>query len=529
MIDDPWLSTTDQLRSTAEREGERAFLTVSGTTFSFGDAWDCVESVARGLRCLGLQQGDRVALLSENRSEAVWSWLGTLAAGGVDVPLNVEARGGLLAYYMTDSRPRVIIGTRELLERLDADEIPPLTAAVLLEDTVSQPLGEGPRYLTFAELLRLGRESTDTELANPGLGDHASIVYTSGTTGPSKGVMWPQGFYPATALVYIQWGGLARDLSIYCVQPLYHLDSRAAVLTALYTGGRVTLGLRFSARGFWDEIEQAEANAFVFIGTMLHLLDKQPDTERPPGSRILTGMGSATPESIHESFEQRFAVRLLEGYAMTESPSITLQQGDRPTPGTVGTESPLVEAAILDEWDRPVPDGQAGIMCVRPRRAHSMMMGYWDKPEATVEAFANLWFHTGDVMRRRSDGEYEYIGRQKDSIRRRGENVSAWEVEETALRHPQVVEAAAIGVPSAVGDEDVALLVVGHPQGAPAAADLVAAMAEDLPRYALPRYVEFVESLPKTPSERIAKGEVRARGLTAAAVDLQPDQPRWKP
>jgi crotonobetaine/carnitine-CoA ligase len=205
---------------------------------------------------------------------------------------------------------------------------------------------------------------------------------------------------------------------------------------------------------------------------------------------------------------------------MTEFGLMAGWSPDRPEPGSVGPELDWVEARLVDELDRPVPDGQVGELIVRPRGQHLHMMGYWRKPEATLEAWRGLWFHTGDLLRRLPSGSLEYVGRNKDSIRRRGENVSAWEVEEAAARHPGVLEAAAIGIASDLGDEDVALLVVPTPV-APLDVDaLREAMGDDLPRYALPRFIEVVAELPKTPSERVAKAAVRERGITAAARDF---------
>jgi len=260
-----------------------------------------------------------------------------------------------------------------------------------------------------------------------------------------------------------------------------------------------------------------DVDFFFYVGTMVHLLYKQP--ERPPMRRHRIGLGSSTPASIQRAFEDRFNCSLVEAYGMTEFGLMLAQRLGAAEPGHVGTPPPWVELQVVDEHDIPVPDGTPGQLLVRPRGPHLHMLGYWNKPEATVEAWRGLWFHTGDLMIRRVDGTYEYVGRTKDSIRRRGENVSAWEVEKAANRHERVLEAAAIGVASDVGEEDIALLVVPSALGVPDPSELRDFMAQDLPRYALPRFVEVVAELPKTPSERIAKGLVRERGLSDAAWD----------
>lgn len=498
----------DELRRAAREDGDRPFLTIEGRTFTFAEAWEHTGRVAAGLRRLGLVDRDRVAILTGNRAEAVWAWFGTLAAGGVDVPLNAESRGRQLAYLVADCQPRVLIATSDLLSEV-RDAGGAVRSVVVIDD-------EGG-----ADWAALTADQADDAAAERRPGDLASIVYTSGTTGPSKGVMWPHGYYPSMVLQYASWAGFSPDLSMYCAQPLYHLDARAAVLLALYLRGRTTLAARFSVSRFWAEIEQAQANAFVFIGTMLQLLAKDTGPGRADGSAELVGIGTAIPSHQQRTLESRFNARLLEGYGTTEMPLILACRRDSEVTGSVGTPADGVEVILLDDDDNPVAQGEQGILCLRTTTPYSLTLGYWGKPEATAEAFVNLWFHTGDVLRELGHGGYEYVGRRKDSIRRRGENVSAWEVEQAALAHHDVLECAAIGVQSEAGDEDVALLAVLRPGSSLDATGLTQTMSANLPRFAVPRYVEFVDSLPKTPSERVNKSEVRERGLTGAAVDLQ--------
>jgi crotonobetaine/carnitine-CoA ligase len=512
-----WLLLPDELEIAARDVGDDVFLTISGGAFTFADAWANARAAAAGLRRAGLEPGDRVAILSPNRPEAVWTWFGTLLAGGVDVPLNAESRGGQLAYVVADSGARIVVGTRELLDRLDE------AGAARPEVVVDLDAGDEPRAGSLSWRQFLGSGDDGIPHARPRPGELASIVYTSGTTGPSKGVMWAHGYYPSTATLYSAWPGFGPDLSIFCAQPLYHLDARSAVLLALYLRGRATLVERFSASRFWSQVDEAGANAFAFIGTMLQLLAKQAGDPRPPDAPVLTGIGTAIPAHRQRELEARFRVRLLEGYGTTEIPLILACRADSEATGTVGTPADGMQVRLVDEDDVPVPPGTAGELVVRPDVPYSVTPGYWNRPDATAEAFVNLWFHTGDLLLEREDGSgFEYVGRRKDSIRRRGENVSAWEVEQAALEHVDVLDCAAIGVPSEVGDEDVAVLVVLRAGTMLGAADLAAFMADRLPRFAVPRFVEVVDELPKTPSERVNKAEVRARGLTAAAVDVEP-------
>lgn len=517
-----WLPIIEELQRAVEEVGDQQFLTVAGESFTFAEAWDRARWVAGGLTHRGVPRGGRVAILSHNRPEAVWAWFGALAAGCVDVPLNAEARGAQLSYFLRDSGATVLITTSALLAEIDADCLPPLVVLLSDEDEDERAARARGR-IAWSDLMQPGAASPGVEVepvrSRPG--ELASIVYTSGTTGPSKGVMWAHGYYPAMARSYAVWAGLSDSCSIYGAQPLYHLDARATVALALYTRGRTTLARRFSASRFWSEIDAAGANVFAYIGTMLQLLAKQDGDPRPAGSPVLVGIGTAIPAGRQAELESRWSVELLEGYGTTEIPLILAVRRGSGSTGTVGTPADGMQVQLVDDDDMPVPRGEPGVLCVRPDVPFAVTLGYWNKPEATADTFANLWFHTGDLLREREDGcGFEYVGRRKDSIRRRGENVSAWEVEQATLEHPDVLDCAAIGVPSDVGDEDVAVLVVLREESLLAAHELVEFMSERLARFALPRFVEVVAALPKTPSERVNKAAVRERGLSAAAVDL---------
>ncbi len=516
---DPFRTPIRELADAASEAPNVPLVVIEGQQATYAEAWSAVRETALGLKAAGLNPGDRVILLLPNRFEAVWAWFGVQAAGGIDAPISVEAPGEFLRYLADDLAPTTVIGTTPLLARLaDVMSQPPALAVVVGSPATDSLFGPETRHLSFEDLRALGA-SLDQALELPPATDVGTIMYSSGTTGPSKGVMLSQGYYATLSAVHIAVFDLQLGNTTYCVQPLCHIDARSALVNALHLRGTLFLGTRFSASRFWDEIEEYDVDFFFYVGTMVHLLYKQP--ERPPLRRHRIGLGSSTPASIQGAFEERFNCSLVEAYGMTEFGVMLTQDPADTSPGHVGTPPPWVELQVVDEHDLPVPDGTPGQLLVRPRGPHLHMLAYWNKPEATVEAWRGLWFHTGDLLVRREDGNYEYVGRTKDSIRRRGENVSAWEVEKAATRHDCVLEAAAIGVASDVGDEDIALLVVPSLHGRPEPAELRAFMARDLPRFALPRYVEVVAELPKTPSERIAKGLVRERGLSDAAWDAE--------
>jgi carnitine-CoA ligase len=508
-----------ELASASNTDGGIPFLTVEGRTATYAEAWIAVRHFALGLREAGVVAGDRVVILLPNCLEAVWAWFGVQALGAIDAPVSIEAPGPFLHYLIDDLQPAAVVGTPELLQSLAGLERPPRLAIVVQGGPDDHPVGSRTEHLSFDAVLSTGASARD-DLSLPTARTPGTILYSSGTTGPSKGVVLAQGYYSSLAQAHIEVAEFRRGDRFYCVQPLCHIDGRSSVIDPLHLRGHAILGTRFSARRFWDEVEEVDADVFVYIGTMLHLIHKQPERPLRDPERRRTAMGSATPPSIHRDFERRFNVDLIEGYGMTELGLILAHRRSRTEVGSIGRALPWIDVQVVDEDDDPVADGVTGQLLARPRGPHLHMEGYWNRPEATVEAWRGLWFHTGDLVVRHSDGAFEYVGRTKDMIRRRGENVSAWEVEQAATQHQGVLEAAAIGLPSDLGDEDVALLVVVKPETQVDLSELRRFIAGRIPRFAVPRYIEIVEGLPKTPSERVDKGLVRQRGLSGAARDF---------
>jgi crotonobetaine/carnitine-CoA ligase len=467
-----------------------------------------------------------LAIFAENSSDVLLAWLGANAAGIVDVPINLEARGDFLRYLLGDARPHAIVATGERLLTLAGltDMLPGI--AIVLDDQIDTVAAAGGyrRVVPFSALRNTDATPDDLPVAEHRTGDIATIMYTSGTTGPSKGVMLPHGYYAAFGALIADRYQLTSADRLYGAQPLYHIDARMTVISALCTEGAVTLGRRFSASRFWEEIRECGATRLIYIGTMVWILYKQdpkPDDANQPAH---IGLGSSTPWEILNAFEERFNTQLIEAYGMTEAVLITCNTLNDRRHGSVGKPTPAVELQIVNPDDHPVPPGEEGEITFRPRYPNVIMQGYWNQPTATTEIWRNLWFHTGDLAHQDPDGFVYYHGRGKDSIRRRGENISAWEVEQALTLHPEILEAAAFGVPSPLGEEDVAALCVTKPGSTLTHPALHTFVSQDLPTFAVPRYIEFVQTLPKTPSERIAKAQVRERGLTPQAWDATANQ-----
>jgi crotonobetaine/carnitine-CoA ligase len=479
-----------------------------------------VSAVAAALAGFGVSAGDRVAVMTDNCQEAVWGWLGANAASAIDVPLNTAAQGAFLEGQLAAAGPRVAIGTSDYLARIADAHLPSLELAVTIGEPGEVRFHSSVREVLFDDLVAQGRSANKRSTRRPDSSGPATIMFTSGTTGPSKGVMIPQRYYSVWGRRSASYLDVSRGEVTYCVQPLFHVDARAYILNAVFCGATSAIGSRFSVSKFWDEIRDHRANVFSYIGTMLWLLYKQPESDLDRQHEVRLATGAATPAEIHRAFEKRFGIELREAYGMTES--LFLAHAVSATPvGSVGRLVPEIEGRLVDDGGSTVTPGSAGELIIRPTTPHCTALGYWPGTSGAEEAPSDAWFHTGDLLREDVSGNLYFAGRKKDSIRRRGENISAWEVEEAAMKHPDVLEAAAIGIPSPLGEEDVALLVKVRAGSSVLPQELRQLLAHELPSFAVPRYVEFVDAFPKTPSERVDKGKVRAAGLGAAAWDAE--------
>lgn len=308
---------------------------------------------------------------------------------------------------------------------------------------------------------------------------------------------------------------------MYAAVPLFHMSGLMFVVFGSLTSGRSSaLDSTFSPNRCWDRVRQYDATEFFGVGPMIVMLWNLPPSPGDAKLPFRVMIGAPIPPELHEALEQRYDCKVVAGYALSEATPIATHHIDEPrVPGTVGRPVPLFDVQLVDDDDEPVPTGTVGEICVRPRYPHLMFEGYLNRPAETLAQCRNLWFQTGDLGRFDDDGLLSWVDRKKDAIRRRGENISSFEVEMAVLRHPAVLECAAHGVPSPLGEEDVKVCVVLRLDRTVDPADLVAHCAEYLPRFAVPRYVEFVDALPKNQVARVLKHQLRANPLTDATWD----------
>jgi crotonobetaine/carnitine-CoA ligase len=343
------------------------------------------------------------------------------------------------------------------------------------------------------------------------------VVYSSGTTGPSKGIMISNAHAVAKAFEVIEICGFTEDDVLYSPLPLfYSMGLLRGVLSVAITGGSIVLRDRFSVSAYWDEARRTGATVGHTVFSLPAMLKSQPPAPSDRDHRLRCMFNARhDPE-----FEDRFGVRLIEGYGLTEAGNAIFSRRAEPSvPDSCGTVSEEWEVRLADEYGEEVPVGSIGEILIRPREPHRLMLGYLNKAETTVAAFRDLWFRTGDLASRDDSGHYFYVGRTKEMIRRRGQNISAWELEQVVSRFPAIAEVAALAHPAEIGDDDVRLVVAPAPGATLDLAALADFCEERLPAFMVPRYLEVRKELPKTPSGRIEKYKLLADGMSGTTLD----------
>jgi len=499
----------------AARQGERVFMSFEDRRISFRELDRLSNRLANGLAGLGVGAGAQVALMLDNKPEVVLLYLALAKLGAVAVAVNTAAKGELLAYYLTQSDSQLLIIDEALVERLlpVADRVPQLARVVTLADDAPSAL---PAALTLAQSDYLALlDAPDTP---PGVQvrfcDLHALIYTSGTTGASKGNMTTHASALTIALQLAQAYGYRKDDVLYVCLPLFHGNAwLCSVLPALVAGAQIALSRRFSVSGFWDDIRRHGVTQFNALGAMAHFLWSQQPDPRDRDHRVRQVMVVPTPREIYHAFEERFGVRFTSLYALTDCGIVTVRGMDAPADkwASSGRACEGVELRIVDDDDFPQPPGIPGEIVVRSREPWMHAQGYYAMPEATAAANRNLWFHTGDRGVLDAEGYLSFVDRKKDAIRRRGENISSFEVEQIILKHPAVLDVAAYAVTSEHSEDEVMVSVVLRDGASLAEATLIAHCAENMAYFMVPRYVEFRAALPRTMTEKIEKYKLKAQ------------------
>jgi crotonobetaine/carnitine-CoA ligase len=476
-----------------------------GRRVTYAEARAAAAAGAAALAAYGVEPGERVAVMLPNGWDFLRLWLAAAWRGAVLVPFNTALVGDFLTHVLTDSAPRLVIGDEASLPRL------------------APSLPSGTRLLTPAAIAERGEDPAPHPRRHAEI---ACIMYTSGTTGPSKGVLMPEAHCFLFGLGTLDTQELGPADRHYVTMPLFHVNAlMMQVYAVLIAGAEAVVRRRFSASAFVDDLHRFGITAFNLLGAASAFVFAQPPRPADRGHSVRVIQVAPNPEEHERIWRTRFGIPVvLSGFGMTECNIAVYSRRHAHRPGTCGkVYDPYFEVEIRDpETDDPLPPGKVGEIMVRPKVPFGFMAGYHRLPEATLEAWRNFWFHTGDAGVADAEGYITFIDRLKDCIRRRGENISSFEVENALRKLPGVREVAAFGVPSDIAgaEEEVMLAIVPDP-----AAGLTPALVRDharrhLPRFAEPRYVEFVTELPKTPTEKVRKSLLRARGVGPATIDL---------
>ena len=563
----PWLplhpaerSVPRMLQLQAARYGGKPLFECMGERWTFADAPDIAARTAGALIAGGVKPGERVAILSRNRPEVMRLLLGCAWAGAVAVPLNAASRGRQLRYYLENSGARLLAAEPSLLAEAGSEALSglPLERIWLLGEAIAnecfRPSSGASRHLlpvknrekesggavasSFSPWKRgegpAGDEGLDTNGDTPWVPgaeeapaaphessplDPFAILYTSGTTGPPKGVICPHGQFHWWGIHTARFLELREGDVLATTLPLFHTNAINTFFQALLTGSKLVVLPKFSASGFWRQMGETGATAGYLLGAMVPMLLAQPPSGHERSHKLRIILGPGVPPAMHEALFERTGVCLVDGFGSTETNFAIGGTASERQSGRMGKPSPGVQAKAVDGAGFEVPAGEAGELLLRADEPDCFSSGYFGMPDETAKAWREGWFHTGDRVIRHADASFAFVDRLKDMIRRRGENISSFEVEQAVMAHPAVAAAAVFPVPSDLAEDEVMAAIALREGAALTAEDFFAHCARELPRHCVPRYVEFMAELPRTENGKVEKFKLRERGVTEAAFD----------
>jgi carnitine-CoA ligase len=507
------MTYVELLERRANDSGDQPFVYFNDEILTFGRLEINVNKTANMLKKLGIVKGDHVCLLLPNCLEFIYLWFGLAKIGGVMVPLNPSLRGDGLKYVINHSNSKIIFVHSNLFG--------PFAFVRKGLEHIENVVGVGhgkpasPEMPIFNELLAESPQSAPPVL-EIAPSDPLGIIYTSGTTGPPMGAMISHFNYLNSGKVWLEEViDYQSDDVFFTSLPLFHANAQMfTTMGSLYSGRPFVLREKFSASRFFDEIRKYEATVFNYIGGILTMLMKQPQREDDTHNPIRVTFGGAAPKEIWQDFEKRFDLTIIEGYGLTESGGVSLCNPPQDIKvGSIGRPLNFCDVDIFDKDDQQLPLGETGEIVIRERTSNSMFLGYYNQKDKTKEAWRSGWFHTGDRGYMDLEGYFFFVDRIKDCIRRRGENISSFDIEKIINSHWAVLEAAAIAVPSELGEDDVKVFVVLRENQELAPEDLLEYCEERMAYFMVPRYVQYTDILPKTATQRVQKFKLREIGI----------------
>lgn len=511
------------LRGRLESDPDGPFLDLVGTAFTAAEIDDRATRLAASFAELGVVRGDRVASLLDNGPASVITFFAASKLGAVSVPVNTAYKGDFLTHQLADSSSKLLVVQGDLAHRAAevAGSLPELSG-VVVEGEPGEAITATKQHDWSTMLDRAPDGFTPVSVIPAEL---ATFIYTAGTTGPSKGCMLSHNYVVNLADQIIRaWRRTPEDV-VWTPLPMFHLNAIAtAVVGTLLLGGHSAIARKFSVSGFWNEMNRTGATIASLLGTLAVLIANDEDrADAASNDRFRLVAAAPMPVDIARKFKERWNVDTFSaGYGVTEASLIsTLPPGEINPPNAAGKPNAIeFDVRIFDDDDNEMPDGDTGEIVCRPKRPHVMFEGYWGRPEATLSVSRNWWYHTGDFGKI-EDGFLFFVDRKKDYLRRRGENISSFEMEKIFLGHDDIVDVAVHSVPSPIGEDDVKVTAVCQPGSTLTEEALCRWAAERVPYFAVPRFIEFRAELPRNPVGRVLKYQLRDEGATASTWDAE--------
>ncbi|WP_175616143.1 AMP-binding protein [Mycobacterium sp. GA-1841] len=510
----------------AEADPHRVFVrSVNGPSATWSQLRTSKDIWAARFLALGVEQGDVVVTVLDAGVDALSAWLGLASIGAIDAATNPEFRGRMLAYAINNCAPELLVVAPQYVDLVAAvaSDLQTVERVLVLDADYCSEQSSSLPDITPLDALTLDMAATRDRIRVPELHDIACITYTSGTTGPSKAVKLPWGQLHAINSGTFPIEDLDRADIFYCTTSHAHFGSKSIPYNAAMVGGQVVMRPRFALTSFWDDVANYEITTGMLVGSMADLLLRDP--KRPTGATTLKNLFMAPLGGSYRKFSEEFGVRICTVYNSTEG-GVAIRSGWNPandrTLGRLREGYPNFEVRLVDANDYEVVDGTMGECVVRSGIPWVMNAGYWNNDRATALAWRNGWFHTGDALIRTPEGEYIFVDRLNDAIRRRGENISSFEVEADVLLNPDVDECAAVAVAADNGEDEVLLFAVRRPGSTMSPQDLHEDLESRMARFMVPRYIEFVDELPKTQATlRVIKSDLRMRGISPDTWDAK--------
>jgi crotonobetaine/carnitine-CoA ligase len=508
------------LEDKARSIGNKTLLLHLAQKVTYEEMNENANRVANSLLNLGIKKGDKICLIMANSVEFLYVRFAIAKIGAVMVPINIALKGDLLKYIINNSDASVVIVDNDLVDRVIfiQEEIKGIRAIIMVPDMSNEEKGFSSNF-DIKSLTDLYGGSPENPACDVHFYDPVAILYTSGTTGPSKGAVLSHAHYYSVAYQESQYARYTEDSVVYSCLPHFHANASTALQGTILAGGTFAMGKRFSLSSFWNEIRSYKATHTNVLGSIFALLSRQPPKE-DDANNTLKVMNAVPWLPEFEEFEKRFELKLITMYGLTESGIAMVSPfEEKIRPRACGKTIDVYEVKIVDDHDIECEPGTTGEIVIRPKEPYGQMEGYYNNAEATAKVFRNLWFHTGDFASMDKDGWFYFVDRKKDALRRSGENISSFEVEKEINSHPKVLESAVFAVPSELGEDEVKAAVILKKGESLAPEELIAYCNDRMAYFAVPRYLEFRDTLPKTPTQRVEKYKLREEGVTKDTWD----------